>query len=73
MQAMIRRMLIVILASLLLQPARAAESDIVDGFTEFLVERANANLVAVFERRLKDDENFQCYFPNTYEKIWTAC
>ena len=27
------------------------------------------NLIAVCERRLKDEENFQCYFPNTYEKI----
>ncbi len=47
----------------------ASSGDIVDGFTEFLVERANANLVAVVERRLKDDENFQCYFPGTYQKV----
>lgn len=47
----------------------ATTNDIVDGFTEFLIERANANLVAVIERRLKDDENFQCFFPNTYEKV----
>ena len=47
----------------------ATSKDIVDGFSEFLIERANANLVAIFERRLKNDERFQCYFPNTHEKI----
>ncbi len=47
----------------------ATSKDIVDGFSEFLIERANANLVAIFERRLKNDKRFQCYFPNTHEKI----
>ena len=59
-----------ILLGLVIQQGQAAdEADIVDGFTEFLVDRANANLVAIFERRLKDDENFKCYFPNTHAKI----
>ena len=53
MQVSIRRALIVFLACVFVPPVHAGESDIVDGFTEFLVERANANLVAVFERRLK--------------------
>lgn len=47
----------------------ATSKDIVDAFSEFLIDRANANLTAVFERRLKDDKNFQCYFPETYKKI----
>lgn len=47
----------------------ANSEEIVDGFSEFLLDRANSNLVAVFERRLKSDEYFQCYFPNTFEKI----
>jgi len=47
----------------------ATSKDIIDGFSEFLIERADANLVAIFERRLKNDKKFQCYFPNTYEKI----
>ena len=47
----------------------ATSKDIIDGFSEFLIERANANLVAIFERRLKNDKKFQCYFPNTHEKI----
>jgi len=47
----------------------ATSKDIVDGFSEFLIERANANLIAIFERRLKNDKRFQCYFPNTHEKI----
>jgi hypothetical protein len=47
----------------------ATNKDIVDAFSEFLIDRANANLTAVFERRLKDDKNFQCYFPETYKKI----
>ena len=51
-------------------PANAASSEeIIDGFSEFIVDRANANAIAIFERRLKNDENFKCYFPNTYEKI----
>ncbi|MCP4493820.1 MAG: hypothetical protein GY820_41940 [Gammaproteobacteria bacterium] len=47
----------------------ATSSHIIDGFSEFIIERADANLIAAFERRLKNDKNFQCYFPNTYEKI----
>lgn len=43
--------------------------EIIDGFSEFLIDRANVNLIAVFERRLKNDKNFQCYFPNTYDRI----
>ncbi len=55
---------------LVCQSASAAtSSQIIDGFSEFIIERADANLIAVFERRLKNDKNFQCYFPNTYEKI----
>jgi len=49
--------------------ATANSEKIVNGFSAFLIERGNANLLAVFERRLKSDDNFQCYFPNTYEKI----
>jgi hypothetical protein len=49
--------------------AVAGSEQIIDGFAEFLVERANANFIAIFERRLKEDGNFRCYFPNTYEKI----
>lgn len=69
MSTIIRRVSISLCMFFLLQSAHAAQSDIVDGFAEFLVERANDNLVAVFERRLRDDENFQCYFPNTYDKV----
>jgi hypothetical protein len=49
--------------------AIAGSEQIIDGFSEFLVERANTNFIAIFERRLKDDKNFQCYFPETYGKI----
>jgi hypothetical protein len=49
--------------------AVAGSQQIIDGFSEFLVERANANFIAIFERRLKNDKNFQCYFPETYRKI----
>ncbi|MFT4607242.1 MAG: hypothetical protein ACI9V8_001372 [Urechidicola sp.] len=66
----IRRLLILVLTSLFIQQGHtASSSEIVDGFSEFLIDRANANLVAVFERHLKDDKTFQCYFPNTYGKI----
>lgn len=63
-------LILVFFTGLIGQPAKAASSsEIIDGFSEFLIARANANLVAVYERRLKDDKNFQCYFPGTYEKI----
>lgn len=49
----------------------ASSNQIIDGFSEFMIERANANLTAVFEKKLKEDKNFQCYFPKTHEKIST--
>lgn len=65
-----RRLLILLLTGLFVQQGQAASSsDIVEGFSEFLIDRANTNLVYAFERRLKDDKTFQCYFPNTYGKI----
>ncbi|NRB39365.1 MAG: hypothetical protein HRU20_13000 [Pseudomonadales bacterium] len=47
----------------------ASGEEIVEGFTDFLVERAEANALAVFERKLKNNANFQCYFPKTYQSI----
>ncbi|MCP3687755.1 MAG: hypothetical protein GY784_05010 [Gammaproteobacteria bacterium] len=63
-------LLCILVAGMVFNSASAAtSSQIIDGFSEFIIERADANLIAVFERRLKNDKNFQCYFPNTYEKI----
>jgi len=47
----------------------ATSNDIIDGFSEFIVNRANTNLVSIFERRLKNNTNFKCYFPNTAKRI----
>ena len=70
MKNSIRHLILFAFLLLFCQKSMAATSkDIIDGFSEFLIDRANANLVAIFERRLKNNQNFQCYFPNTYEKI----
>lgn len=46
-----------------------SDSDRIDALAEFLIDRAEANALYIFEARLKDDKNFQCYFPNTYKKL----
>lgn len=70
MTAFIKFSFKLIVLGLFSQVSMAASSqEIIDGFSEFIIERSDANLVAVFERRLKNDSNFQCYFPNTYERI----
>jgi hypothetical protein len=46
-----------------------SDSDRIDALAEFLIDRAEANALYIFEARLKDDKNFQCYFPSTYKKL----
>ncbi len=50
-------------------PSATRGEEITESFSEFLVEQANANLNVVLGRRLKDDENVRCYFPQTYALI----
>lgn len=47
----------------------ANSSEIIDGVSTFLTERSEANLAAIVERRMKNDEQFQCYFPETSKAI----
>jgi hypothetical protein len=46
-----------------------SDSDRIDALAEFLIDRAEANALYIFEARLKGDKNLQCYFPSTYKKL----
>ena len=46
-----------------------SDSDRIDALAEFLIDRAEANALYIFEAKLKSDTNFQCYFPSTYKKL----
>lgn len=41
----------------------------INGVSEFLIERANENYFYIFEKKIKDNEKFQCYFPTTYSYV----
>ncbi|MFC1747619.1 hypothetical protein ACFL2V_02310 [Pseudomonadota bacterium] len=45
------------------------EGVLIDGVADFLKERAEANMIYMFERKIKGNEKFQCFFPNTYNRI----
>lgn len=65
------RLLLPILLAHPLHGAYADEKDDarIQAVAEFLVERAEANLMYSFENRLKKDEELKCYFPETYAHI----
>lgn len=42
-----------------------SEDAIVDGVSKFLLDRAETNLIYVFDKKIKNSEDFKCYFPNT--------
>ncbi len=46
--------------------AQASDQERIDAVSEFLLERAKANLLYVFERRIAEDRAVQCYFPTIY-------
>ena len=46
-----------------------SDSERIDALAEFLIDRAEANALYIFEAKIKDDKNFQCYFPSTYKKL----
>jgi hypothetical protein len=41
----------------------------IDGVTDFLIDRANETYFYIFENKMKNNEKFSCYFPETYEYI----
>ncbi|MGD8639347.1 MAG: hypothetical protein PVG89_01895 [Gammaproteobacteria bacterium] len=41
----------------------------INGVSEFLIERANENYFYIFEKKIKDNRKFQCYFPTTYSYV----
>lgn len=42
---------------------------LIDGVTNFLADRAQANAAYIFTSKLSDNRALQCYLPNTYETI----
>ena len=44
----------------------ASDQERIDAVSEFLLERAQANLLYIFERRIADDRAVRCYFPTIY-------
>ncbi len=53
----------------------AMNDPVIDGFTNFLATRAQADAEAIYEIDLRDkitnNKNFQCYLPNTAQKVNT--
>jgi len=47
--------------------ARADEDAFVKGTADFLVDRANANFLYIFQLNLKTNEAFRKYFDNTHD------
>ncbi|TNF34415.1 MAG: hypothetical protein EP315_07260 [Gammaproteobacteria bacterium] len=41
----------------------------IDGVTRFLVDRANESYFYIFEKKMRDNQKFACYFPETYSYI----
>ncbi len=52
-----------------LAPKMVSVDAIVDGVSMFLLERAEVNLIYVFEKKIKNSEMFECYFPNTRNQL----
>ncbi len=64
---------ILLIFALLLPPLHNAvagnEEQRIQAVSEFLVERAEANLMYSFENRLKKNQDLECYFPATYDYV----
>lgn len=46
-----------------------SNSTLIDGVSQFLIERAETNMLYIFENKIKDNEQFACYFPNTRQRL----
>lgn len=47
-------------------------SDRINGVAQFLIDRANDNYLYIFEKKIKENEKLNCYFPNTVENLEIA-
>lgn len=47
----------------------ATDQERIDAVSEFLLERAKANLLFIFERRIAQDRAVRCYFPTIYTYV----
>ena len=58
---------ILVALGLLLSPVTYAstESARIDGVAQFLIDRANDNYLYIFEKKIRESNVFQCYFPET--------
>ena len=50
-------------------PANDTVNTLIQGTTDFLIERAKDNHFYIFENKLKDNNDFKTYFPITYSYI----
>ncbi len=66
-----KRFFIIIAVVLTLLPSvvKASTDTIIQGTTDFLLERAKENNFYIFEQRLKDNNEFKKFFPQTYSYI----
>lgn len=48
------------------------QDKIVEGATEFLIERANDNFIYIFEQKIKDNKILANYFQRTYKVVFTG-
>ena len=48
------------------------QDKIVEGASEFLIERANDNFIYIFEQKIKDNQIIKIYLPRTYSVISSA-
>ncbi|MHB8853888.1 MAG: hypothetical protein ACYC6P_11115 [Ignavibacteriaceae bacterium] len=49
-----------------------SQDKIVEGASEFLIERANDNFIYIFEQKIKDNKILKIYLPRTYLTISSA-
>ena len=58
---------ILVAFGLLFSPVAYAsnESARINGVAQFLIDRANDNYLYIFEKKIRDSNTFQCYFPET--------
>ena len=66
---MVIRWIILVIVGLSSVTARADTDEWAKGVANFLVDRANANYLYIFESQLKEDKYFACYFPDTVEVL----
>lgn len=51
------------------KPNMVSKESLINGVSDFLIDRAEANLMHAFEHKIKDSEEFSCYFPNTSKRL----